>query len=156
MEVTMSEIGTQAPDFSLVDQYRQQVTLNQYRGKKNVVLSFHILSFTGGWTDQISLFRAANSKFEGRDTQVLGISADAGPSQTAYSVSLGNLPYPLLSDFYPHGEVAKLYGLFNDKNGTSKRAVVIIDKNGVIRVKHIYAKADDIDISNILNDLETI
>ena len=44
----MSEIGTQAPDFSLVDQYRQQVTLNQYRGKKNVVLSFHILSFTGG------------------------------------------------------------------------------------------------------------
>lgn len=86
----------------------------------------------------------------------MGISADAGPSQTAYSVSLGNLPYPLLSDFYPHGEVAKLYGLFNDKNGTSKRAVVIIDKNGVIRVKHIYAKADDIDISNILNDLETI
>ena len=86
----------------------------------------------------------------------MGISADAGPAQAAYSVSLGNLPYPLLSDFYPHGEVAKLYGLFNDENGTSKRAVVIIDKDGVIRFKHIYVKADDIDISNILSEIETI
>ena len=81
---------------------------------------------------------------------MLGISANAQPAQNAYSVSLGNIPYPILSDFYPHGEVAKRYGVFNEETGVSFRAIVVVGKDGVVRFKRVYASAGDISIDEVL------
>ena len=65
-------------------------------------------------------------------------------------MSLGNIPYPILSDFYPHGEVARQYGIFNDEIGTSFRAVLVVDKDGVVRFKRVYASAGDVSIDEVL------
>ena len=81
---------------------------------------------------------------------MLGISANAQPAQAAYSVSLGNIPYPILSDFYPHGEVAQRYGVFNEENGASFRAIFVVGKDGTVRFKRVYAAAGDISIDEVL------
>ena len=69
---------------------------------------------------------------------------------------MGNITYPLLSDFYPHGEVAQLYGIFNDKEGTSFRTVMLVDKQGIIRFKRVYARAADIEIADILAEVDKL
>jgi alkyl hydroperoxide reductase subunit AhpC len=79
-------------------------------------------------------------KFEALDTQVLGISVDSIPSHEAWAESLGGIDYPLLSDFWPHGEVAEKFGVLNE-DGHTERVIFIIDKNGVVR----YADHHDID-----------
>ena len=102
------------------------------------------------------MFRASNAQFEERDTQVLGISTNARAVQTAYSATLGNIPYPILSDFWPHGSVARTYGIFNDEMGTCRRAIIVIDKEGVIRFKRVYASAGDISIQEIVDEVDKI
>ena len=98
----------------------------------------------------------ANKDFEERDTQVLGISNNARPAQTAFSVALGNIPYPILSDFYPHGEVAKLYGIFNEETGASRRAIFVVDKEGTIQFKRIFTSAADISIDEVLEAVDKL
>ena len=102
------------------------------------------------------MFRAASSKFEERDTQVLGISTDPRPTQTVYSTTMGNIPYPLLSDFHPHGQVAKAYGLLNEERGTARRAVLVVDKEGIVRFKRVYQSAGDIDTKDILAEVDKL
>ena len=65
-------------------------------------------------------------------------------------MSLGNIPYPILSDFYPHGEVAKQYGVFNEKTGVSFRAIFVVGKDGTVRFKRVYTAAGDISIDEVL------
>ena len=129
----MIEVGTSAPEFTLPAHLGEPITLGDYRGDKNVVLSFHIHSFTGGWTHQVSSFRLYNDAFEEADTQVLGISCNAKPAQTAFASGLGSIPYPILSDFFPHGKVCNDYGVFNEQTGVPVRAIILVDKNGVVR-----------------------
>ncbi len=152
----MVDVGQQAPDFTLPAQDGSAVTLSQYRGRKNVVLSVHIFSFTGGCTDQLSSFRSANADFEEKDTQVLGISADARPTQAAYSTTLGNIPYPILSDFHPKGEFLKQYGIYNEERGAGNRAVFVIDKEGVVRFKRVYASARELKTDDILAEVSKL
>ena len=91
-----------------------------------------------------------------RDTQVLGISTDSSPTQTAYTTSMGGIPYPVLSDFYPHGEVTKRYGIFNDKRGTANRSIFVVDKEGTVRFKRTYASAWDIKTADILAEVDKL
>ena len=77
-------------------------------------------------------------EFEEKSTQVLGLSVDSAPVQKTFSATLGGLPYPLLADFHPKGKVAQDYDVWNAEKGTSLRAVVIIDKRGIIRFRQIY------------------
>lgn len=98
----------------------------------------------------------ADSALGEKDTQVLGISANAKPAQAAFSTSLGGIPYPILSDFYPHGEVSQAYGVFNESMGTPLRAVIVIDKAGVIRFKRTYANATDLDTDDILAEVDKL
>ena len=91
-----------------------------------------------------------------KDTQVLGISTDAKPTQTAYATSLGNLPYPLLSDFHPKGVVANACDVYNDERGTSDRAILIVDKKGIIRYRRVYASAADINVEDLLGEIEKL
>jgi glutaredoxin len=95
-------------------------------------------------------------KFEGYNTQVLGISIDHVPCLKAWAESLGGITYPLLSDFWPHGEVAARYGVFRD-DGRSERALFIVDKEGLIRyidIHDIDEQPDNEELFSVLRDLE--
>ena len=100
--------------------------------------------------------RAAYRDIEERDTQVLGISTNARATQTAFSTALGGISYPILADFHPHGEVAKLYGIFNEKLGTALRSIFVVDKAGIVRFKRTYASAGDIHVPDILAELDKL
>ncbi|MCH8184838.1 MAG: redoxin domain-containing protein [Chloroflexi bacterium] len=95
----------------------------------------------------------ANSDFEEKDTQVLGISTDARPTQTAFAASLGNIPYPVLADFHPKGQVSKLYGVYNEERGTANRAVVIVDKQGIVRFSRVYTSMPELDTADVLAEI---
>ena len=152
----MLSVGDKAPDFTLAAHSGEPVTLSSFQGEKNVVLSFHIYSFTGGWTHQVSSFRVHNTAFEEVDTQVLGISCDSKAAQSAFSGSLGGIPYPILSDFYPHGEVSDSYGVFDAKRGTPKRAIVVVDKKGVIKFINTYRVATDLNPTDVLETIKSL
>lgn len=94
-----------------------------------------------------------NSDFKEKGAQVLGISTNAKPAQMAFATSLGGIPYPLLADFHPHGQVSQLYGVYNEDTSTSKRAVIIIDKEGILRFKRIYDSMAELKISEILDKI---
>ncbi len=91
-----------------------------------------------------------NQAFEEKNTQVLGISTDARPTQTAFASSLGNIPYPILADFHPKGKVAQAYGVYDEQRGTARRSIFIIDKQGMVRFKKVYERANEIDVADIL------
>lgn len=96
-------------------------------------------------------------KFEGYNTQVLGISVDHIPCLKAWAESLGGISYPLLSDFWPHGAVAKLYGALIEAEGKSERALFIVDKDGIVRYVDIHdidEQPDNKDLFAVLQQLE--
>ena len=97
-----------------------------------------------------------NSVLEEKDTQVLGISTNAKPVQTAFSQSLGGIPYPILSDFHPHGAMCRLYDVYNEERGTAKRSVILIDKQGVIRFKRIYSDMSEFDMAEIIAEVDKL
>lgn len=102
------------------------------------------------------MFRMANPLFEEKGAQVLGISCDSQASHRAFSSSLGNITYPLLSDFHPHGDMIKSYGLWDDGRGTSKRAIIIVGKDGIIRFRKEYAAGNIPDPKDILEEVEKL
>ena len=132
-------VGQKAPDFSLPAANGGLVTLSQFRGK-NVVMAFFPMAFTPIWTSQIPAYQADLARFAGMNTQVLGISVDHVPCLKAWAESLGGISYPLLSDFWPHGAIAQKYGVLR-ADGTSERAIFLIDRDGIIR----YIDIHDID-----------
>jgi peroxiredoxin len=87
----------------------------------------------------VSGFRENYAQFQALGVEILQISADPVPSLKAWADQLGGLPFPLLSDFWPHGVVGKAYGVFNDERGMDARAVFLIDAAGVVRHSHVYA-----------------
>ena len=99
--------------------------------------------------------RRALSAFEEKDTQVLGMSTDSRATQTAYSAALGNIPYPILSDFHPKGHVSRLYGVYDEERGSSSRAIIIVDKQGIVRHKRLYASMAEFDVADILAELDS-
>lgn len=95
------------------------------------------------------------AEFEGLNTQVLSISVDSQPSKTAWAESIGVKSYPLLSDFWPHGDVAQRYGVLREE-GFSERAIFVIDKRGIIRYIKIYPIGETPDVQAILTELKKI
>ena len=150
------KIGSQAFNFEMLDQHGNIHKLTDYIGEKNILLSFHIFSFTKGCNNQMTVFRSAYPKFKKLNTEILGVCCDAQPTQTAYSTSLGNLPYPVLSDFHPKGQVAKEFDIYNEDRGTSDRGVFIIDLSGEIKYIEIYTRAEDIDIDRLLEVVDNL
>ncbi|GIT43421.1 MAG: hypothetical protein Ct9H300mP11_13570 [Chloroflexota bacterium] len=124
-----AEVGDVAPGFKLPSA-DGDVSLGDYKGDKNVILSSMYLISPLVKPTQATSFPQEYKRFEDANAQVLGISCDTVPSHRAWSTALGGLPYPELSDFHPKGEVSKAYDLWNDERGASKRAVIIIDKEG--------------------------
>jgi peroxiredoxin len=135
------EIGKEAPNFTLKNQFGEEVSLSDYRGQKNVVLVFFPMAFTGICTGELCEIRDNKSSFESDDVQVIGISCDATPSQKAFAEKEG-IDYPLLSDFWPHGEISKLYGAWFEDRGFSLRGTFIIDKAGILRWSVVNSPGD--------------
>jgi peroxiredoxin len=126
-----AEIGQQAPDFTLKSQAGEDVTLSQFRGEKAVVLVFIPFAFTGVCQGELCAIRDDFTPFEAAGAQVLAISTDTAPTLKQWADQQG-WTFPTLSDFWPHGEVAKAYGAFNEERGCANRVTVVIDKSGTI------------------------
>ena len=142
--------GERAPGFTLPTLDGTQVSLNDYRGKKNVVLSFVPAAWTPVCSSQWPGYNIARNVFEKHDTVLLGITTDNIPTLYAWTTDMGTMWFPVLSDFWPHGEVAKKYGVLRS-NGTAERALFVIDKEGIIR----YIDVHDINARPPLDELVT-
>jgi len=140
------EIGDEAPDFTLVDQHRQPLTLSSFRGEKAVVLVFYPMSFTGVCTGELCALRDHLPQFEGEDVQVIAVSCDNVPTHRVLADQEG-LDYPILADFWPHGAVADEYGVFDAASGLALRGTFVIDKGGVVRWKVVNQIPDARDIA---------
>jgi peroxiredoxin len=127
---TNLKVGDAAPDFTLPSTAGEKVKLSDFRGKKNVVLAFYVLAFTGGWTKELKAYQADIAKFEGTETQVFGVSVDSVPANRRFAQDIG-VTFPLLSDF--KRTVVKDYGIFNEEQGFGNRATFVIDKKGIIQ-----------------------
>lgn len=127
------EIGSVAPDFTLKNQHGEDITLSELRGRP-VVLVFYPFAFSGICTGELCEIRDNLSVFAQADAQVLAISCDPMFSLRAFAEQDG-YEFSLLSDFWPHGEVAKAYGIFADGPGAAARGTYVIDAEGVLRWK---------------------
>ena len=123
------ETGQAAPDFTLKDQDGNDVTLSSFRGDKAVALVFYPFTFTGVCQGELCELRDDNSQYSDAGMQVLAVSCDSRHAQRVWAEQQG-FNFPVLSDFWPHGEVAKAYGVFNDALGCAIRATFIIGKDG--------------------------
>jgi mycoredoxin-dependent peroxiredoxin len=132
------EIGDVAPDFELKDQHGTPVTLAGFRGNKNVVLVFYPLAFSGVCTGELCQMRDSFPEADRDDVEVMTVSVDSVFAHKKWADTEG-FQFELLSDFWPHGAVAKLYGVFDDEKGLATRGTFIIDKNGVVRWKVVNA-----------------
>ncbi len=152
----MLEVGAPAADFSLKDQHGQDVSLSDFRGAKNVVLVFYPFAFSGVCTGELCEIRDEFVDFSGPSSALLAVSCDHMFSLRAFAKQ-ESLPFPLLSDFWPHGEVSSAYGVFNERLGCPGRATFVIDRAGVLRwqVENKIPQARDLaDYRTILAQLE--
>ena len=140
-------VGDPAPDFTLPSVSGEKISLSQFRGKKNVVISFVPAAWTPVCSDQWPGYNIAREMFEEHDAVLLGITVDNIPTLYAWTKQMGELWFPVLSDFWPHGAVADRYGVLRS-DGVSERALIFVDKKGIIR---------DIQVNDINKrpDLET-
>jgi peroxiredoxin len=125
-------VGDTAPDFTLPSIRGRNVALSDYRGKKNVVISFVPAAFTPVCSDQWPGYNIMEQVFADHDAVLLGISVDNVPSLHAWTLSMGGLWFPVLSDFWPHGAAAGAYGVLRS-DGMADRALFLVDKQGTIR-----------------------
>ena len=137
MNTNELKVGDPAPDFTLPTHNEGELNLAWYQGRKNVILAFYPGDFTPVCSAQIPAYIDLMEEFEKYDCQVLGISVDSIACHLAWAKSMKGLPFPLMSDFYPHGEVAARYGILA-KRGYAERVVFLIDKKGIIRfIDHV-------------------
>jgi peroxiredoxin len=125
------ETGQTAPDFTLKDQAGTAVTLSQFRGDKAVAVVFYPFTFTGVCEGELCELRDDVAEYEAAGVQLLAISCDSVPSQKVWAEQKG-WTFPVLSDFWPHGEVATAYGVFNDDLGCAVRATFLVDREGTV------------------------
>jgi len=147
------KLGNKAPDFSLNDQNYKQFRLSDFKGKR-VLLSFHPLAWTPVCSEQMKSLEKNKAVFDGLNTVAVGLSVDPVPSKSAWAKDLNIKDTRLLSDFWPHGNVAKLYGIFREKDGVSERANIIIDENQKVVFVKIYEISKLPDIEEIINFLK--
>jgi peroxiredoxin len=130
--VTRLSLGEPAPDFTLRDQFGQDVTLSSFRGQKAVAVVFYPYAFSGVCTSEMAGIRDRLADFLTFDTEVLGISCDPLFALRAFA-DVDGLNFPLLSDFWPHGEVSRAYDVFDERTGAARRSSYVIDREGVVR-----------------------
>jgi len=135
------ENDTQAPDFELSNQFGEPIQLSDFRGRKSVALVFFPLAFSGTCTGELCALRDNLNLFTDEHVELLGISVDSKYTLRAWAEQ-ENYQFSLLADFWPHGEIAKEYGVFLEDKGFANRATFVIDKDGIIRESFITAPGE--------------
>lgn len=130
-------VGRPAPEFSLPAIDGSLVSPAQFKGVKNVVISFVPAAWTPVCSEQWPGYNLAEEEFAARDTVLLGISVDNLPTLFAWTEDMGGVWFPVLSDFWPHGAVADKFGVLRS-DGTAERALFVIDKKGIIRYIDVH------------------
>ncbi|WP_171161861.1 peroxiredoxin [Streptomyces sp. I05A-00742] len=149
------DVGTEAPDFALRNQHGETVRLSDFRGEKNVVLLFYPFAFTGVCTGELCALRDELPSFVNDDVQLLAVSNDS-PFSLRVFAEQEKLDYPLLSDFWPHGEVSRAYGVFDEEKGCAVRGTFIIDKQGVVRWTIVNGLPDARDLNEYTRELAAL
>lgn len=150
------EIGRPAPDFTLADQHGQQVTLSSVRGARNAVVMFYPFAFSGICAGELHAIRDDLASFHNDDVELLAVSCDHMFSLRAFA-DRDDLDYPLLSDFWPHGEVSRAYEVFDERAGAAIRGTFVVDREGLLRwqvVNPIGTARDLDDLRRALHDLQ--
>jgi len=135
------ENDTKAPDFDLANQFGEHVRLSDFRGDRPVVLVFFPLAFSGVCTGELCALRDSLPLFQEKGAELIGISVDSKATLRAWAEQEG-YGFTLLADFWPHGAVAKEYGVFLEEKGFANRATFVIDAAGVIRASFITAPGE--------------
>src|SRR5438132_12654648 len=146
--------GTEAPDFELLSTPDQKVSLSDFRGQP-VILAFYPEDWSPVCSDQMALYQAVLPEFQKFNAELLGISVDGIWSHLAFGKAR-NLHFPLLADFEPKGEVARTYQVYRATEGTSERALFVIDADGVVRWRYAAAVGLDPGADGILRALENL
>jgi peroxiredoxin len=153
--VTGLPLGTPAPDFTLRDQFGQDVTLSSFRGRKAVALVFYPFAFSGVCTGEMSGIRSRLADFMTFDSEVLAISCDPKFTLRAFADTDG-LNFPLLSDFWPHGEVCRAYDVFDERSGSPRRSSYVVDKEGLLRWAVHNANPEGRDLDEHVRQLQSL
>ncbi len=148
-------VGEKAPNFTLKSTSGKEISLSDYSGKSNIVLSFIPAAWTAVCSDQWPGYNIAQDAFKKNNAVILGISVDNIPTLYAWTRQMGTLWFPVLSDFWPHGDVAKRYGILRSE-GFSERAIFIIDKKGIIRYIDVHNINKRPPLEEIIRELEKI
>jgi len=148
-------VGDKAPEFTLPAVSGEKISLSQYLGKKNVVLSFEPAAWTPLCSDQWPGYNIIKNIFDQYDSMLLGMTVDNLPTLYAWVSQMGKLWFPILSDFWPHGAVAEKYGVLRS-DGISERALFVIDKNGVIRYIDVHDINKRPPLEDLVNELKKL
>ena len=135
------ENDTQAPDFELPNQFGEHIRLGEFKGKKPVALVFFPLAFSSTCTSELCTLRDNLALFKSHGIELIGVSVDSKATLRSFAEAEG-YDFNLLADFWPHGGVAKEYGVFLDQKGYANRATFLIDVNGIIRASFITAPGE--------------
>jgi len=149
------EVGDEAPDFELLDHQRNPVRLSSFRGAKNVAVVFYPLAFTGVCQGELCALRDSIADFSSEDVQTLAISVDSGAVHARWAAEQG-YTFPLLADFWPHGAVARSYGVLDEELGLALRGTFIVDKQGTVAYKVVNAIPDARDLDDYRAVLATL
>jgi peroxiredoxin len=155
MEEKRVKAGDNAPDFVLMDHKKQEFRLSDFKGKR-VLLSFHPLAWTSVCAQQMQSLDRHWSDFRELNTIAVGINVDPVPSKKAWADFIGVQSTRLLSDFWPHGDIAKMYGIFREEEGFSERANIIINEDGKIEFVRVYEIGELPNIKEILTFLKNL
>ncbi len=146
--------NTPAPDFALYATPDKQVKLSDFRGKK-VILAFYPADWSPVCSDQLAVYNETLKLFQAANAQLLGISVDSKWSHKAFSEDR-HFHFPLLADFEPKGAVAKLYGIYDGKEGLAQRALFVIDEDGIIQWSYLSPIDVNPGADGILDALDTL
>ena len=152
--MTPLAVGTNAPDFELHATPDQSLSLSQLRGRP-VVLVFYPEDWSPVCSDQLTLYQELQPEFARFDAQLVGISVDGIWCHLAFAKDR-HLQFPLLPDFEPKGEVSRRYGVYRARDGTSERALFVIDRDGVIRWSYVSPVGVNPGADGILRALEEL
>ena len=149
------KVGEKAPDFTLPSISGEKISLHQLKGKKNVVISFVPAAWTPVCSDQWPGYNIAKTIFDENDAVLLGITVDSIPTLFAWTKQMGKLWFHVLSDFWPHGKVADMFGVLRS-DGVSERALFVIDKEGILQYAHVGDINKRPDLKDLAKELEKL
>ena len=149
------KIGEKAPDFTLPSLSGEKISLSQFKEEKNVVISFVPAAWTPVCSDQWPGYNLAKIIFDKNNAILLGITVDNIPTLYAWTNQMGDLWFPVLSDFWPHGKVSEMFGVLRS-DGVAERALFIIDKKGILRYAHVSDINKRPDLKDLATELEKI